>query len=694
NPEDECFPSALLNLPPEQELLGINIDEMGRDAAAVKVVAQMFGLKFDALWQRYEREQRRRRFFIIAAVLLLALAGIVVALVFSRQNKKITGQNERITKQNERITKQNEEIVKQSEDILKKNERLVNDSVIMAAQMDSIVRRDALINLQRDSIFQVNNRIIQKNNIIINQNNNIKVINDSIKAINVSIRIINDSLNITNKELVRSQEELKKEVFNYKLQKASTFLSENKPISAFCILRGLGDYSDLLYDSDKQTYVLLYREAIRKIDRIPLSLFQIDSFDSAFSDEVREENEEVMSPDSTIMAFFEEEDDELVVVNANNRESVIYQKTAPAGVGYFSSWYYGGVLEISSDNRYILSYGFSRTDSYLTLVDTKTDKLWVLSESSNYDNIISSEQYGSATFSPDGKDLMLFGSLGIKIIQLSDMTTKYLFKDSKLDCKYGGSNKEIITGLRYETDAYYWEIGEKRPSIIQFKEESPIWHAIISPDTKYLALATEKGVQIWDIDKRRKTYSEKKEAPVHRVLYSHDGTRIAVDGELIMCLNGQTIVELDPVVYSHCEADRYILDMAFSPDDSFLCVWQEGDGCAIFSGQDGKCIGRISGDGLSFLENNMVICDDKIYLVSMEGLQFVEKVPVKLQSYQVGWENYRKTTLGEDDELIIIDVNNDSSYVMITYPDCQVDLIKKDGFREWMIPDKDWIIDK
>ena len=35
-PEEECFPSSLLNLPEKQELIGININEMGRDAAAVK----------------------------------------------------------------------------------------------------------------------------------------------------------------------------------------------------------------------------------------------------------------------------------------------------------------------------------------------------------------------------------------------------------------------------------------------------------------------------------------------------------------------------------------------------------------------------------------------------------------------------------------------------------------------------------
>ena len=59
NDETECFPPALRSLKGEKELLGININELSRDAAAIKVVARMFGLKFDTLWQRYEREKKR-----------------------------------------------------------------------------------------------------------------------------------------------------------------------------------------------------------------------------------------------------------------------------------------------------------------------------------------------------------------------------------------------------------------------------------------------------------------------------------------------------------------------------------------------------------------------------------------------------------------------------------------------------------
>jgi len=72
----ECYPEALLNLTGSKELLAANINEMGRDAAAIKVVARMFNLRFDALWQRHEREQQKRRNIrrgILASIVLVVL---------------------------------------------------------------------------------------------------------------------------------------------------------------------------------------------------------------------------------------------------------------------------------------------------------------------------------------------------------------------------------------------------------------------------------------------------------------------------------------------------------------------------------------------------------------------------------------------------------------------------------------------
>lgn len=102
NPEEECFPSTLLNLPKEQELLGVNINEMGRDAAVIKVVARMFDLKFDTLWQRYEREQRQKRWMWIGGSVLLMLLGLSIGGYFVRQNNVIREQKGQLEESNAR----------------------------------------------------------------------------------------------------------------------------------------------------------------------------------------------------------------------------------------------------------------------------------------------------------------------------------------------------------------------------------------------------------------------------------------------------------------------------------------------------------------------------------------------------------------------------------------------------------------
>lgn len=87
NHEEECFPQGILSLPQEQEILGVNINEMGRDAAAVKVVARMFDICFDELWQRYEREKKRKRNIITAATIafVIALIGLASWMYLQRQ---------------------------------------------------------------------------------------------------------------------------------------------------------------------------------------------------------------------------------------------------------------------------------------------------------------------------------------------------------------------------------------------------------------------------------------------------------------------------------------------------------------------------------------------------------------------------------------------------------------------------------
>lgn len=84
-PKEECFPEGLRKLANTKEILAINIHEMGRNAAIVKVVAHMFNLKFDMLWQRYLRDKRIKN--VIKASIILALISLLaISLFLSRES--------------------------------------------------------------------------------------------------------------------------------------------------------------------------------------------------------------------------------------------------------------------------------------------------------------------------------------------------------------------------------------------------------------------------------------------------------------------------------------------------------------------------------------------------------------------------------------------------------------------------------
>lgn len=73
---NESLPQSLIDhidANPDQELLAVNIAEVGKEKAYVRVVSRMLGVSFDELWKRHERERRRRLCFAAAGTLCAAL---------------------------------------------------------------------------------------------------------------------------------------------------------------------------------------------------------------------------------------------------------------------------------------------------------------------------------------------------------------------------------------------------------------------------------------------------------------------------------------------------------------------------------------------------------------------------------------------------------------------------------------------
>ena len=153
---EECFPSAIRNLPKEQELLGANITEMGRDAAAVKTVAQMFGVRFDTLWKRYEREQRRKRVLSIMAVALFVLAVLWVAGWIGRQNVIITKSRNELQSAYDNLNIANRATEREKNRAVQAEHNLSNAN-------DSIQTQNIKIIDQRDSISLINENLKKTN---------------------------------------------------------------------------------------------------------------------------------------------------------------------------------------------------------------------------------------------------------------------------------------------------------------------------------------------------------------------------------------------------------------------------------------------------------------------------------------------------------------------------------------------------
>ena len=170
NPEDECFPSILLNLPKEQELLGVNINEMGRDAAVVKVVSRMFGLKFDILWQRYEREKKKRRAWIGTALIAFFSSILCVSGYILQKNIEISDAYKFISNQNLMLDAKNDSIALAYKTILEANDSITKQKMLLQRAYDDLERSKAELAKSNADLNERNKQLKETNNSLLLSN--------------------------------------------------------------------------------------------------------------------------------------------------------------------------------------------------------------------------------------------------------------------------------------------------------------------------------------------------------------------------------------------------------------------------------------------------------------------------------------------------------------------------------------------
>lgn len=160
NKENECFPEALKALTAEKELLGINVNEYGREAAAVKVTARMFELSFDSLWQRFKKEEKRRKRNVLAALIssIFVLLSIVAYGIWT--NNRMSIERNKANLANKQLLLANDSIRRQKKALQKANDSISNKESILRKAFDKLRKTKQFLALSNANLVKGNKRIL------------------------------------------------------------------------------------------------------------------------------------------------------------------------------------------------------------------------------------------------------------------------------------------------------------------------------------------------------------------------------------------------------------------------------------------------------------------------------------------------------------------------------------------------------
>ena len=156
DPKNECFPLALRSLKGERAIYGININDNGRDAAAVKVVSRMFDVKYDALWNRFLLEQKKKRRYTIAGLLAAILIVAGVAGYIWTQNQELDKRNVQIETQYKELQAKNAQIEQQNKDLDAKSDSITKVNTALTVAKDSIQRAYEKLDLSEKNLAKSN----------------------------------------------------------------------------------------------------------------------------------------------------------------------------------------------------------------------------------------------------------------------------------------------------------------------------------------------------------------------------------------------------------------------------------------------------------------------------------------------------------------------------------------------------------
>ena len=175
-------------------------------------------------------------------------------------------------------------------------------------------------------------------------------------------------------------------------------------------------------------------------------------------------------------------------------------------------------------------------------------------------------------YSPDGKLLGAAGSIGVWLYDAETMTEVGLLEsapDHLYSLAFSPDGKTLAAGSAYKA-VQLWNIEDRRKIEVLtdfWGRASPV---AFGPDGRRLAVKENRGIHLWDIEKKESIAVIKPEEDVHSFAFSPAGEIIASvegnDGSIIRLWDVEQQRELG-ILQGHTDS---VLGVAFSPDGRTL----------------------------------------------------------------------------------------------------------------------------
>lgn len=589
----ECYPEALLNLTDNQELLAANINEMGRDAAAIKVVARMFYLRFDTLWQRRNKEHQTKKKIIISIVSCIFIFLSAISIIFMSMSSKLSQDNATLIHQSETITKQSEHII-----------------------------------IQKDSISLLNEKTQQT-------------------------------------------------LLQLRIENIKRLINENKPYTAILSLKSILSNNNISSDQKNKMEILYYLahdklQANIKIENVCLYKDSLVSDRRSIDDYINEIGSGI-SPDKKFRAKFS--DYGLEIVKIDTEDVVLSIESEDFGVSDCVGFQ---ILGISRDNRFILSKGDSRTEGWLFLVDCLSHIIHKLSTWYNYDIEYNDDYYNNGEIY-DSSKLLIYGPAGVKLLALPDFKEIINLNDHFDKCEFSDDGKRIK--VRYENYQANLITNNIKENSYYINNKDIVWDISYSQNG-YLALGTEHGIVVWDIQRKRKIANYLNGTTINSVEYSNNGNILAAsspytDVFFIDALTGTDITPGTDITLNPHMGHKSTSRFQFSPNDKYIAIRNYFN--VLYSFESNKIIHQGFDDDLLFINDSVLLMNNKPHIIRKDSIYrvdyknyFKEIDDMKTYTYK---EKRLKWFTGNE---IITQTNKDSTLLFIVYPDQRIKILHTD----------------